>query len=78
MSAAQYQLEIYEPDDSTTAVGSWPSTAPLHVAVGDLLHLSALVPNEPPRRVRAVAIEHALWLRNGVLVHKLMVFTEPE
>lgn len=32
MSEAQYQLEIYEPDDSTTAVGSWPSTAPLHVA----------------------------------------------
>ena len=78
MTDAPYYLEIYEPDDAGTVVGSWPSTGPVHVAVGDLLHLSALVPNEPPRRVRAVAIEHALWLRGGMLVQKLMVFTEKE
>lgn len=77
MSDAQFHLEIYEPG-STTLVGSWPSSAPVHVAVGDLLHLSALVPNEPPRRLRATDIEHALWMKDGLLAHKLMVFTEKE
>jgi hypothetical protein len=76
MSQSQFHLEVYEPGSSTTVVGSWPIASPIGMAVGDVLHTGALVPTEPPRSLKVVRVEHALWPQDGLLGHKLMVFTQ--
>lgn len=76
MSQSQFQLEVYEPGDASTVVGCWPCAAPVPMAVGDVLHTALLQPNELPRHLKVTRIEHAMWLRDGWLAHKLMVFTE--
>lgn len=77
MSDAKYLLEIYEPGDSTTVVGSWPAAAPIPIAVGDVLRTGAIDPAAlPSAALRVVRLEHALFLgKDGNLRHKLMVFT---
>lgn len=77
MEKTRYSVEIYAPGGATP-FGAWPSTEPVHMAVGDVLHMAALLPSEPPFRVKVAQVEHALWMRDGLLAHKLMVFTEPE
>lgn len=78
MVKSQFQLEVYEPDDNGTVVGCWPIEAPINMAVGDVINTAALQPDAVARRLRVVQIEHALWPRDGLLAHKLMVFTALE
>jgi hypothetical protein len=78
MDKSAFLLEIYEPGSDQTVAGCWPGDMPVVVAVGELIHMSVLQPDMPPRRLRVQRIEHALWIRGGKLAHKLMVFTEPE
>lgn len=78
MSQERFHLEIYEPGSRDTVLGSWRCTAPVHVASGEVLRLGALVPDAlPSYALRAVAVEHVMWIKDGALAHKLMVFTEP-
>lgn len=75
----RYLLEVYEPGSTTTPLGCWPAAQPLHMAVGDLVHAGLIDPNAlPSATLRVVGVEHALWLRDGLLAHKLMVFTAAE
>lgn len=76
MSQSQFHLEVYEPGDVSTVVGCWPCSAPLHMAAGDALNTAHLQPDAAARDLKVTRIEHALWLRDGWLAHKLMVFTE--
>lgn len=76
MVDSNFYLEIYEPGSVDTVVGSWPSASTVSVAVGEVIHLTTLVTNEPPRRVRATDVQHVFWLRDGLVVQKVMVFTE--
>lgn len=76
MMQSQFQLEVYVPGSSTTVVGCWPCSAPMAIAVGDVLRTGAIDPDAlPSTALRVVRVEHALWLQDGVLAHKLMVFT---
>ena len=76
MDKSAFLLEIYEPGSDNTVAGCWPSDLPVSISVGDLIHMSVLQPDMPPRRLTAQRLEHALWMRGERLVHKLMVFTE--
>lgn len=76
MDKSAFLLEIYEPGSDQTVAGCWPGVLPVVMAPGELIHMSVLQPDLPPRRLRVQRVEHALWIRNDKLAHKLMVFTE--
>ena len=79
MTKSQFQLEVYAPGSTDTVLGCWPCAAPIHMAVGDVLRTGAIDPDAlPSAALRVVRVEHGLWLHDGALAHKLMVFTEPE
>ena len=77
--ATKYILEVNEPNDPSTVLGSLESDTPfMAISTGDIIMAGTFNPSLPlSSRLKVTSVRAYLYEIDGAVMHKIVIFTQP-